>query len=68
MARKKQYNPVPVVLSEKEFNEFILPHLKRGSIGANKKNIILQIIQLHIEIDAHGMSVEEYTYRKGCIR
>ena len=64
MARKKQYNAIPVELSEKEFNEFILPHLKRGSRGPNKKNIILQIIQLHIEIDAHRMSVEEYTNRE----
>ena len=37
MARKKQHNAIPVALSEKEFNEFILPHLKRGSRGPNKK-------------------------------
>ena len=37
MARKKQYNTIPVELSEKEFNEFILPHLKKGSRGPDKK-------------------------------
>jgi hypothetical protein len=37
MARKKQYNTIPVALSEKEFNEFILPHLKKGSRGPEKK-------------------------------
>ena len=46
MARKKQYNAIPVVLSEKEFNEFILPHLKRGSRGPNKKISYLYFVTL----------------------
>ena len=37
MAGKKQYNTIPVALSEKEFNEFILSHLKKGSRGPGKK-------------------------------
>jgi hypothetical protein len=37
MARKKQCNTIPVALSKKEFNEFILPHLKKGSRGPEKK-------------------------------
>jgi len=37
MARKRQYNKIPVTLSENEFNEFILPHLKKGSRGPSKK-------------------------------
>ena len=28
-AEKPEYTPIPVQLSEKEFNEFILPHLSR---------------------------------------
>jgi len=37
MAKKRQYNKIPVVLSEKEFNQFILPHLHKGSRGPDKK-------------------------------
>ena len=75
MARKKQYNAIPVALSEKEFNEFILPHLKRGSRGPNKKisfykllNYILKLMHtgcqwknIPIEKDALGNPEIHYT-------
>ena len=75
MARKKQYNAIPVALSEKEFNEFILPHLKRGSRGPNKKisfyklfNYILKLMHTGcqwkntpIEKDVSGNSEIHYT-------
>ena len=75
MARKKQYNAIPVGLSEKEFDEFILPHLKRGSRGPNKKisyyklfNYILKLMHtgcqwknVPIEKDASGNSEIHYT-------
>jgi hypothetical protein len=37
MRAKRQYNRIPTVLSENEFNEFVLPYLKKGSRGPNKK-------------------------------
>ena len=75
MARKKQYNAIPVALSEKDFNEFILLHLKRGSRGPNKKisyyklfNYILKLMHtgcqwknVPIEKDASGNPEIHYT-------
>jgi hypothetical protein len=75
MARKKQYNTIPVALSEKEFNEFILPHLKKGSRGPEKKisfyklfNDILKLMHtgcqwknVPIEKDDSGNSEIHYT-------
>ena len=37
MQRKRQYNKIPTVLNENEFNEFVLPHLKKGTRGPGKK-------------------------------
>ncbi len=75
MARKKQYNTIPVSLSEKEFNEFILPHLKKGSRGPDKKisfyklfNYILKLMHtgcqwenIPIEKDESGNTEIHYT-------
>ena len=51
MLVKKPYNAIPVVLSEKEFNEFVLSHLIKGVRGPDKKisffkvfNYILQLM------------------------
>ena len=75
MARKKQYNTIPVGLSEKEFNEFILPHLTKGSRGPDKKisfykifNYILKLMHtgcqwknIPIERDRSGKPEIHYT-------
>jgi len=75
MAKKRQYNRIPVGLSEKEFNEFILPHLKKGSRGPNKKlsyyelfNYILKLMHtgcqwynLPIASDSNGNLEIHYT-------
>lgn len=37
MTKTKRYNKIPTVLSKNEFNEFVLPHLKKGSRGPDKK-------------------------------
>lgn len=37
MKGKREYNRIPTALSEKEFNEFVLPHLKKGKRGPQKK-------------------------------
>ena len=33
----RRYNNIPKALSENEFNEFVLPNLKKGTRGPNKK-------------------------------
>ena len=63
MSGIRQYNKIPMVLREDEFNEFVLPHLKKGSRKPEKKisffklfNYILKLMHTrcqweHIPID-----------------
>jgi hypothetical protein len=37
MRANKHYNSIPTALSEADFNQFVLPHLTKGSRGPNKK-------------------------------
>lgn len=37
MPRTRRYNKIPRVLRENEFNEFVLPCLKKGTRGPDKK-------------------------------
>ena len=37
MPRTRRYNKIPRVLRENEFNEFVLPCLKKGTCGPDKK-------------------------------
>ena len=64
MVPKRQYNKIPVALSEKQFNEFVLPHLKRGSRGPSKKisfyklfNYILKL--MHTGCQWHSLPIEK---------
>lgn len=75
MQKTTRYNKIPTVLSESEFNEFVLPHLKKGTRGPNKKlpffklfNYILKLMHtgcqwenLLIDKDASGKSEIHYT-------
>ena len=75
MNKIQQYNKIPVALSEKEFNEFVLPHLKKGKRGPDKKisffklfNYILKLMhtgcqwqQLPIDKDSSGKPEIHYT-------
>jgi len=75
MNKIQQYNKIPVALSENEFNEFVLPHLKKGKRGPDKKisffklfNYILKLMhtgcqwqQLPIDKDSSGKPEIHYT-------
>lgn len=75
MRRTRQYNKIPTALSENEFNEFVLPHLKKGLRGPSKKissfklfNYILRLMhtgcqweQIPIEKDENGTAEIHYT-------
>jgi hypothetical protein len=75
MKGKRQYNRIPTALSEKEFNEFVLPHLKKGSRGPDKKipffklfNYILKLMHtgcqwenIPIDKDENGKPEIHYT-------
>lgn len=67
-AKRKKYKRIPVKLREREFNQFILPHLTKGSRGPEKKlplfkifNYILNLMhtgcqwqELKIDVDQDG--------------
>lgn len=75
MGSQKPYNTIPTVLTEKEFDEFVLPHLKKGSRGPSKKisffklfNYILKLMHtgcqssnIPIEKDKFGNPEIHYT-------
>jgi len=68
MAKNQRWQEIPTVLDKKQFNEFVLPHLTKGSRGPPSKlpfydlfNYILKIMhtgcqwkQLPIKIDSSG--------------
>jgi hypothetical protein len=75
MVEKKQYNKIPVVLEEREFNEFVLEHLTKGTRGPAKKisfyklfNYILKLLHtgcqwsnIPIDLDLDGKPEIHYT-------
>lgn len=75
MKGKRQYNRIPTALSQNEFEEFVLPHLKKGSRGPGKKisffklfNYILKLMHtgcqwenIPIDKDANGKPEIHYT-------
>ena len=75
MSRIRRYNKLPTVLREDEFNEFVLPHLKKGTRGPSKKisffklfNYILKLMhtgcqweQIPIDKNKDGMPEIHYT-------
>lgn len=75
MKKTRQYNKIPTVLKEDEFNEFVLPHLKKGTRGPSKKisffklfNYILYLMHtgcqwenIPIKLDTDGKREIHYT-------
>jgi len=75
MKAKMRYNSIPVALQEDEFNQFVLPHLKKGCRGPSKKlsffkifNYILKLMhtgcqwsQIPIDKDETGKPEINYT-------
>ncbi len=75
MGRSKKYQSIPTHLTEDEFNQFVLPHLTKGSRGPQTKvsffalfNYILKLMytgcqweEIPIEKDASGKTEIHYT-------
>ena len=64
MGRNKQYNRIPVALSEKEFNEFILPHLEKGSRGPHKKISFYKLFNYILKLMHTGCQWENIPIEK----
>ncbi len=63
MIGKRQYNKIPVALSENEFNQFVLPHLKKGTRGPNKKISFYKLFNYILKLMHTGCQWEQNTNR-----
>ena len=75
MPRTRRYNKIPTYLRENEFNEFVLPYLKKGTRGPDRKlpflklfNYILKLMHtgcqwenIPIDKDVEGKAEIHYT-------
>ena len=59
MKRIRQYNKIPVALSENEFNEFVLPHLKKGTRGPSKKISFFKLFNYILKLMHTGCQWEQ---------
>lgn len=64
MKRIRQYNKIPVALSENEFNEFVLPHLKKGARGPSKKISFFKLFNYILKLMHTGCQWEQITIDK----
>ena len=59
MKETRQYNKIPTVLSENEFNEFVLPHLKKGTRGPDKKISFYKLFNYILKLMHTGCQWEQ---------
>ena len=59
MQEKRLYNKIPIALKESEFNEFVLPHLKRGKRGPNKKISLFKLFNYILKLMHTGCQWEQ---------
>ena len=59
MARSKKYQSIPTFLKEKEFDEFVLPHLTKGSRGPETKLPFYRIFNYILKLMHTGCQWEE---------
>lgn len=64
MERSKKYQSIPTHLSESEFNEFILPHLTKGSRGPGTKLSFYRIFNYILKFMHTGCQWEELPIEK----
>ncbi|AIK96101.1 hypothetical protein [Candidatus Odyssella acanthamoebae] len=59
MAKSKKYQSIPAILEEDEFNEFVLPHLTKGSRGPNTKLTFHRLFNCLLKLMHTGCQWEE---------
>ena len=64
MAKSKKYQSIPTVLKEGEFNEFVLPHLTKGSRGPNTKLTFHRLFNYLLKLMHTGCQWEELPIEK----
>ena len=65
MKGKRQYNRIPTVLSLPEFNEFVLPHLIKGSRGPDRKLSFFKLFNYILKLMHTGCQWENIPIDKG---
>ncbi len=55
----RRYNKIPTALNENEFNEFVLPHLKRGTRGPSKKISLFKLFNYILKLMHTGCQWEQ---------
>ena len=65
MKGKRQYNRIPTALREIEFNEFVLPHLIKGSRGPDKKISFFKLFNYVLKLMHTGCQWENIPIDKG---
>lgn len=64
MAQSKHWQSIPTFLDETQFNEFVLPHLTRGSRGPDTKLPFHRIFNYILKLMHTGCQWEELPIRK----
>ena len=64
MKEKRQYNKIPTALKECEFNEFVLPHLKKGTRGPDKKISFFKLFNYILKLMHTGCQWEQIPIEK----
>lgn len=64
MRRSKKYQSIPTYLAEDEFNEFVLPHLTKGSRGPKTKISFWRIFNYILKLMHTGCQWEEIPIEK----
>jgi hypothetical protein len=59
MAVNRRYNRIPAALSKNEFNEFVLPHLKKGACGPSKKTSFFKLFNYILKLMHTGCQWEQ---------
>jgi hypothetical protein len=64
MRGKQQYNRIPVTLSLAEFNQFVLPHLLKGTRGPDKKISFFKLFNYILKLMYTGCQWSEIPIEK----
>ena len=64
MGRSKKYHSIPTNLTEEEFNQFVLPHLTKGSRGPKTKIPFYRIFNYILKLMHTGCQWEELPIEK----
>jgi len=64
MANSKRYRSIPVKLNKEEFNQFVLPHLTKGSRGPATKLSFLRLFNYILNLMHTGCQWEQLNIKK----